>query len=150
MPARYDLLKRYGGVAQLRDAAIRSPAVYDEIQYELAQVKGISASRCQVTKEYADALRLVLEGQAWPQTAAPTEAASLAQATAQATSLAVSLATSLATAQASASSPSTSSVAPLRPTEIAVGDYTILQDRHGGLQIKASDGTMIPLVQKDE
>lgn len=51
---------------------------------------------------------------------------------------------------ASVVAPAASPVAAAPPMSLEVGDYKIMQDKHGGLQIKANDGTMIPLVQKDE
>lgn len=57
MAAGYDLLKRYGGAAKLREAAQRSPAVTDEIKAELEAIKGVNPERCVVTREYRDALQ---------------------------------------------------------------------------------------------
>lgn len=60
MPARFDLLKRYGGVDRLREAVARSPDVRGQIDEELAALKGIHPERCVVTREYAGALRRAL------------------------------------------------------------------------------------------
>ena len=60
MAAKYDLLKRYGGAGKLREAAQRFPSVTEEIQAELAEIKGINPERCVVTKEYRDALQRAL------------------------------------------------------------------------------------------
>ena len=57
MHAKFDLLKRYGGAAKLRDAAQRFPSVKDEIKAEIAALKGIAAGRCVVSQEYRDALQ---------------------------------------------------------------------------------------------
>jgi len=55
--AKFDLLKKYGGASRLREAALRSPTVKEEIQAELAASKGINPERCVVTQEYRDALQ---------------------------------------------------------------------------------------------
>ncbi len=60
MPARYDLLKRYGGESKLRDMAAKSSRVKTQIEEELAALKGIHPERCTVSKEYGDALRRAL------------------------------------------------------------------------------------------
>lgn len=113
MTATFDLVKRYGGVDRLRDAASRSPDIRAQIQTELDAIKGINPGRCVITQEYGDMLRAAIEGQ-------PARVAA-------------------------AAAPATADP----PMVLEVGDYKIMQDKHGGLQIKANDGTMIPLVQKD-
>lgn len=105
MVARYNLLKRYGGEVKLKEAMNRFPAVRDEINAELARLKGVSAGRCVVSSEYAASLRRVLDGDV-----------------------------------AGAATP---------PTSLQIGGYTLMEDPSGGLQVKAPDGSMIPLVQKD-
>lgn len=60
MAARFDLLKRYGGVEKLRELAQRSSGVREQIEAELAAIKGINPERCVVTKEYRDALQAAL------------------------------------------------------------------------------------------
>ncbi len=60
MAAKFDLVKRFGGAAQLRDAAERSPDVKEQIEVELAELKGIAPERCVVTQEYRATLRAAL------------------------------------------------------------------------------------------
>ncbi len=60
MAAKFDLVKRFGGAAQLRDAAARSPDVREQIEAELAELKNIASERCVVTQEYRTALRAAL------------------------------------------------------------------------------------------
>lgn len=60
MPPRFDLLKRHGGNAGLRDAVTKNTSLRAEVEAELAAISDVSEGRCIITAEYREALRKAL------------------------------------------------------------------------------------------
>lgn len=60
MPAKFDLLRRYGGESGLRRALASGAVTRAAVEAELEAIKGVHQDRCTVTAEYRDALQKAL------------------------------------------------------------------------------------------
>lgn len=60
--AKFDLLRRHGGVAGLKQALVGNDGLLGEVRGEIAALKGIHQERCVVTAEYRDALQRAVDG----------------------------------------------------------------------------------------